>query len=256
MKTLNLANATSVQLVEELQCTGCVIGSDTTCGRYRKGQYGQCASHAMGTMAIGAGLFALGFPKGFNRPGLVIDGHSPYGPMMTAKVRTWMVGDYWLETSSGESYGDLGGDGARFNVPVARTMWNGQAVVFVHSPRTNRLTVLLFDKLSASDEKAIAGTIRLDADVLDPDGPSPERLVGIDYRRPFNVRFWTGGEKPTYVDTDTRATWALEQDGLLFVRVCRPATAELWVDVVTGGKRAEIAPNAVNAGELFIKEID
>lgn len=160
-----------------------------------------------------------------------------------------------LETEVGESYMGLGGDSIRFNIPVARTTWRGQAVVLVHSPRTNRLTVLLYEKaLSTEDEKTISGVIQLDAGVLDEDGPSPKRKVEVDFKTPFDVRFWTNGEKPTY-GVDKVATWALEQDGLLFVRVCQPSTAELWVDVVTGGKRMEIAPSAIDVGE-FIKEID
>lgn len=255
MKTLNLAKATPVQLTEELQCPGCVIGSDTACGNYRVGPHGQCAAHAMGTMMTGAGIFALGFPKGFCRPGFEIDGHSPYGPPMNAEVRTWTINGVKLETEVGETYGGLGGDSIRFNVPVARTTWHGRAVVLVHSPRTNRLTALLYEKaLSAEDEKILSGVIWLDTSALDEDGPSPKRKVGVDFKRPFEVRFWTNGEKPIY-GIDKVATWALEQDGLLFVRVCRPETAELWVDVVAGGKRAELAPNAVDVGE-FIGEID
>lgn len=255
MKTLNLAKATPAQLTEELQCPGCTLGHDTTCGKYRKGQHGECSSHSLGTFMSGAGQFALGFPKGFNRPGFEIDGHSPFGPMQTVEMRTWTINGVKLETEVGETYLGLGGDSIRFNVPVARATWNGQAVVLVHSPRTNRLTVLLYEKaISDEDEKILSGVIRLDAGALDDDGPSTKRNVGVDFKRPFNVRFWTNGEKPTY-GIDKVATWVLEQDGLLFVRVCRPATAELWVDVVTGGKRAELAPNAVDVGE-FIGEID
>ncbi len=255
MKTLNLAKATPPQLTKELQCSGCVVGGDTDCGKYRKGRDGQCSSHVMGTNMTGAGLFALGLPKGFCRPGFVIDGRSPFGPRMTAELRTWAINGVQLETEVGESYLGLGGDSIRFNIPVARATWSGQAVVLVHSPRTNRLTVLLYEKApSPEDEKILSGVIQLGADALDEDGPSPKRKVEVDFKTPFDVRFWTGGEKPTY-GVDKVATWALEQNGLLFVRVCRPATAELWVDVVTGGKRAELAPNAVDVGE-FITEID
>lgn len=56
------------EMVERFQCPGCVLGSDTTCGQYdyNTNEF-RCVSHVPGT-SIGPFVFALGMPKGFNKP--------------------------------------------------------------------------------------------------------------------------------------------------------------------------------------------
>ena len=58
------------KMVEKFQCPGCVCGSDTSCGTYNYDKtYLMCTSHILGTIFTGIGHVALGFPKGFCRPG-------------------------------------------------------------------------------------------------------------------------------------------------------------------------------------------
>ena len=68
------------KMIKEFQCPGCTLGSDTDCGAFRLGQdLGggfQCDGHSAGTFMLGAGKFALGLPKGFNRVGILPDGRS------------------------------------------------------------------------------------------------------------------------------------------------------------------------------------
>jgi len=55
-------------VVEEYQCLGCVVGSDTSC--YEKGGGVECAKHVAGTRVVPyVGLIFLGMPTGFNRLG-------------------------------------------------------------------------------------------------------------------------------------------------------------------------------------------
>ncbi len=60
---------TTEEMVEKFLCPGCVVGSDTKCGRYKApDDYHGCLSHCLGTRIMpGIGLIALGMPKGFNR---------------------------------------------------------------------------------------------------------------------------------------------------------------------------------------------
>lgn len=57
-------------IIEKIQCPGCVSGSDTTCGAYKKKDYSSaCESHRAGTLILGSGSIYLGMPKGFNKVG-------------------------------------------------------------------------------------------------------------------------------------------------------------------------------------------
>ena len=61
------------QAVEKFQCPGCVNGSDTQCGAFEEQSYSKaCKNHCAGTMALGAGMFYLGMPKGFDKVGFAI----------------------------------------------------------------------------------------------------------------------------------------------------------------------------------------
>ena len=53
--------------VQEYQCPGCVVGSDTDC--YEKGNNSECGKHVAGTIMHPGGRIYLGMPKGFNRQG-------------------------------------------------------------------------------------------------------------------------------------------------------------------------------------------
>jgi len=55
--------------IEEYQCSGCVVGSDTSCFKKNNNGIG-CVKHVAGTMMTGGvGTFFLGLPTGFNRLG-------------------------------------------------------------------------------------------------------------------------------------------------------------------------------------------
>jgi hypothetical protein len=234
------------ELTERLQCPGCVCGSNTDCGVYRQGVHGQCEAHvpgtSMGIPGVGIVTFALGFPKGFCRLGFDID---PPGrrPLMTAVMRTW-------ELANGtklEVFDKLERGFDKFNVPVACVPRQGRLVAFVWSPRVDKLFLLECDPKEVPEN-----VIRLPEDAIAPE-PYEEREVGIE-RRKFAVRFWKDGGRPSY-GGDVRAVWAMRQDDLLFVRACRPATAERWVDVVQGAKRKELVPEAINVKD-FVDKID
>jgi hypothetical protein len=60
------------------------------------------------------------------------------------------------------------------------------------------------------------------------------------------VDFWNALNVPV---------WALEQNNVLFVRTYAPRVNRLWVDVIPGGKRSELCPQAIDVGE-FYEDID
>lgn len=55
--------------IEEYQCSGCVVGYNTSC--FRKNETGGvgCGKHHSGTIFAGIGNILLGMPIGFNRLG-------------------------------------------------------------------------------------------------------------------------------------------------------------------------------------------
>lgn len=64
------------------------------------------------------------------------------------------------------------------------------------------------------------------------------------------IRVWPKGEAPTW-DWLNVPVWALEHEGDLFVRTVCPRTAALFVDVIEGGKAAELCPQAINVTERY-----
>lgn len=64
------------EMVKKFLCPGCVCGKDTDCGRYKPYSpiLGGCEGHVLGTTVLGTGAFALGMPKGFDRPSRVENG--------------------------------------------------------------------------------------------------------------------------------------------------------------------------------------
>jgi hypothetical protein len=110
------------RMVEQFQCPGCVCGSDTSCGRfapnYEGGTYA-CGGHVLGTFVLGLGHFALGLPKGFNRPGGV-NGKEHHG----MAIRLWAAGTQpeWNN----------------FNVPAWALEKGGYLFVRTYAPRVNQ----------------------------------------------------------------------------------------------------------------------
>lgn len=108
------------KMVERFQCPGCVCGSDTKCGKYDyHPTLNRCISHVLGTMFAGGISFALGLPKGFNRPGF--DGEMHYRNKID--VRLWEKG-----TSP---------EWDRLNVPVWAMEQDGFLFVRTYAPRLN-----------------------------------------------------------------------------------------------------------------------
>ena len=113
------------QMVEKFQCPGCVAGSDMECGAYKAGYHG-CDGHVTGTHILGIGCFALGLPKGFNRPGWLKGRHNNQ-----MNIRLWV---------SPEEHGaECGWD--KLNVPVWAMEKDGFLFVRTYSPRINETNV-------------------------------------------------------------------------------------------------------------------
>lgn len=58
------------EMVEEFQCPGCTLGSNTKCGSFvpnSDGMGAMCNNHSAGTFMGGIGCIQLGLPKGFCR---------------------------------------------------------------------------------------------------------------------------------------------------------------------------------------------
>lgn len=56
--------------VERYQCSGCILGSDTSCFKVNENAGGVgCGEHFAGTIISDIGKVFLGLPKGFNRLG-------------------------------------------------------------------------------------------------------------------------------------------------------------------------------------------
>lgn len=56
-------------VIEDLQCSGCINGGDTTCFVENLGGGVGCGKHFAGTIISGVGKIFLGMPKGFCRLG-------------------------------------------------------------------------------------------------------------------------------------------------------------------------------------------
>ncbi len=64
-----------IKMVEDIQCPGCVCGSNTKCGSFDLKEIDPgvwtCEGHVLGTVISRIGKVILGCPKGFNRIGPV-----------------------------------------------------------------------------------------------------------------------------------------------------------------------------------------
>ena len=117
---------TELEIVEKFQCPGCVCGGDTKCGSYKtEDSFGfVCRGHVLGTFCVPIGSFALGLPRGFNRPGFEDvfpsdgDGHRN-----RLTMRLWKSGTQpeWNQ----------------LNVAVWAMEYEGFLLVRTYSPRVN-----------------------------------------------------------------------------------------------------------------------
>lgn len=117
--------------VENYQCTGCLKGSSTKDGCYKKSGDSSCLSHIPGTMILGLGKILLGYPKGFNRMGPV------------EKMNTQIFQDE-------KEFSNTWGEYDKFNVPVWKyKSEEGHVIVRGLSPRTNSpfIHIFLYDRM-------------------------------------------------------------------------------------------------------------
>ena len=109
--------ATMNEMVENFQCPGCMLGSDTKCGKFKDEGKG-CESHTPSTRFLGMDvMIALGLPKGFNRVRELNDGHEGW----KHKVQLFPAGEAL-------NYDHL-------NVPVWAITEDGFTFVRVYLPR-------------------------------------------------------------------------------------------------------------------------
>jgi hypothetical protein len=116
------------KMVEEFVCSGCV-GAPGDCYEPLDGgnAYGYgCKRHVLGTFALPFGHFALGLPKGFNRPG-PNDGRDK--TRNTMLIRLWPAGE-------GKSP-----EWDHLNVPVWAMEKDGFLFVRTYMPRINDAAV-------------------------------------------------------------------------------------------------------------------
>lgn len=114
-----------LKMVEQFQCSGCTLGSDTKCGSFMLQLYGdngfRCMNHSFGTFILGAGKIALGLPKGFNKLG------------SADKMDIWL---YLKEDKPTFNH---------LNVPVWAMVEDGFLFCRVFSPRVNYAWVVVHE---------------------------------------------------------------------------------------------------------------
>lgn len=114
---------TGEEMVERFQCPGCVVGSNTKCGAFEPITTSgiACKSHVLGTRIMPyIGNIALGFPKGFCRPG---PNDADKDTRNKMHVRLWVEGTR--------------PDWDRCNVPVWAMEQDGCLFVRTYLPRLN-----------------------------------------------------------------------------------------------------------------------
>ena len=122
---------TKIEMIEEFICPGCVNGSDTKCGKYKpcdqEPTCGKCLEHVLGTIIPGIGGFALGMPKGFNRPGWCCDRKRPHAAMT---IRVW---------TQDKATKFFVGEWDKLNIPVWYFYDRDRKILFVrtYAPRIN-----------------------------------------------------------------------------------------------------------------------
>jgi hypothetical protein len=124
------------ELTDKFQCSGCIVGSSTGCGSYKKASdHDGCESHSSGTTVLGMGKILLGFPKGFNR-------------------LNQMPGE--RSTTSVELYEKLGDDKFNvYNVPVWKLRHEGAVFVRGLRPRVGFSFIMVFPWLTLAEYETI-----------------------------------------------------------------------------------------------------
>jgi hypothetical protein len=80
-----------------------------------------------------------------------------------------------------------------------------------------------------------------------PDGTSDNQM---------EIRLWLKTEHPKqFWDKFNIPVWALEQNGFLFVRTACPRVGAFFTEVIEGGKREILVPNAIDVSE-FLADMD
>lgn len=120
-------------MIEEFQCPGCTCGLNTgECGAfdfcYDMGTGFWCLGHSAGTFLLGAGKFALGMPRGFNKVGTIKTGFEDEKDRNSKRNTNIRCS---INTKEKEDRYD------NFNVPVWAMEKDGYLFVRVMSPRIN-----------------------------------------------------------------------------------------------------------------------
>lgn len=120
----NIIGITKEEFVAKFQCPGCVCGMNINCSSFAyDNEACCCTAHVIGTSFGVGNNFALGLPKGFNKPGFNED-HSTKNRM---DIRFWQAGTYpeWN----------------KLNVPVWALEQDGFLFVRTFAPRLNHSRV-------------------------------------------------------------------------------------------------------------------
>lgn len=121
--------STHKEMVEKFICPGCVSGSNTSCGSYKAENHG-CKEHVLGTVLMGVGSFALGMPKGFNRPGYH---YTEAGPKYNSRIDISCF-DSQEEQRNADGYNKL-------NIPVWDLEKDGYLFIRVFRPRVSGVAI-------------------------------------------------------------------------------------------------------------------
>lgn len=119
-------NKVQLEMIEDVQCPGCINGSDTKCGAFKPHESNgcfHCLQWRPSTFLGGVGRLCLGLPKGFTRTGMV-----EFGDAKFSYIRMY------------EKPEDMPGYD-KFNVAVWAMEKDGRLYVRCYSPRNNWLFV-------------------------------------------------------------------------------------------------------------------
>ena len=137
--------------VSNYQCSGCIKGSSTEDGCYKKknDQDISCSSHHVGTLSLGQGKILLGMPKGFNQ----------LGPWPEMKMSIFPNKEAFLKEWGGYN---------KLNLPVWKFK-NEEGHVFVRgmSPRRNCPFLHVFLEDSIYEELNCQEILQEDLDNMD-----------------------------------------------------------------------------------------
>lgn len=134
-------------MIEEFQCPGCVCGSNTKCGNFRKESWGngfRCVNHVPGTTLFPGGRIFLGMPKGFNKVGpRYQEGEATPPIVLFSSPEDMPMYDF-------------------LNVPVWGLEQDGYLFLRVYSPRINFGMIHVCKDATLNDIKGPAGCVPFD----------------------------------------------------------------------------------------------